>query len=775
MVMRIGERVMRQLFYIIFFGTLLFFPRGLYAIDEWRVMPIRSEAEYETDRVGGEAEQHMHSITRCQSHPEVVYLSHDCGQIWKSTDNGRHWEKPLGIGLSLPFGQSIEVDPYDPDRVFTIVSANWNWLDPNEQGLYRSVDGGQRWDHVLQPEVSFPYNSCQMDQHAIAYDILSREENQIRRWYAAFPGDRLYVSEDFGQTWQKLAALNDHVPVYQVLCHPTDSCILYLSTSQGLFKSKDQGQHLETCGNLPAGGVSSIAVNRSNPSNVYVTLMGKGLYKSVDSGNTFQLLRSFDAWRVEMNPGYPQILYLSGLSSNTIVSHDGGSTWITDMFTQPALGLERPGSSWKGRIAGQLTGIAPNPFNPNEAIAYSRATLWKTVDGGRVFFDSSMMFTGYYWGWGIPGMAFDRFDPDRLFFFNCDVGMTITKNGGDWFDVRNSKAWDWYQQGLLSWIGTYCGDVLPEPGSNVIVASVGDYWNNELMRSEDEGCTWTLLTHDAADIFFISFHPKDPNIVYAGNKISYNKGVTFERIQFGEFDAKEPTLVGMCRSVPDTIYAMDDNDRFELYRSDDRGRTWRLYSKPGWRFCRLDLKPIFAVDPADPNIIYTRDANKDLAIFDGQTWRSTGVLMLAGGTEINNFVRCIAVDSRYPRIIYAGMFAAGRDNVWRSCDKGYTWKNISYNSPRLSVDTLAVSPHTGELFRGSPAGTWVLPPPYSSQNMIYNKLIQRPVDWKFDLTDFSGLSKNWLSLDLQCLSIYNLNHDESIDILDLNEFVNFWK
>ena len=58
------------------------------AFDGWRVMPVRSEEEYRMGRPGGESEQHNHGIARSLSNPEIIYLSHDCGQIWRSMDAG---------------------------------------------------------------------------------------------------------------------------------------------------------------------------------------------------------------------------------------------------------------------------------------------------------------------------------------------------------------------------------------------------------------------------------------------------------------------------------------------------------------------------------------------------------------------------------------------------------------------------------------------------------------------------------------------------------------
>jgi hypothetical protein len=67
--------------------------------------------------------------------------------------------------------------------------------------------------------------------------------------------------------------------------------------------------------------------------------------------------------------------------------------------------------------------------------------------------------------------------------------------------------------------------------------------------------------------------------------------------------------------------------------------------------------------------------------------------------------------SRIPELIYAGMFASSISNIFRSMDGGETWQDITYNLARIG-GTLKVNPHTGELFRESLYGTWILPAPY---------------------------------------------------------------
>lgn len=679
--------------------------------DRWRVLPIRSEEEWEAGRTGGEAEQHPHSIARSLSDPARIYLSHDVGGCWRSGDSGDTWQKCLDVGLWVNKGQSIEVDPEDPLTVFFVVDNSYDWLAEGWEGLYRSEDAGDSWELVLQADTGYDSSLHRIYRHNVAFDPTSVTGAGAQRWYVAFAAGGLHRSEDGGDSWGSgpVSSLASHPVVYAVRAHPSDGQTVYVATSEGLLASNSRGAGLAPIGDLPSGDVSSLEIDPGDPRTMYATVLGDGLYRSEDGGSTFSLVRDFDAARVFMNPGHPDVLYLVGVGENTIITHDAGDTWIEDMVTHPFPGLGREGS-WKSRIAGQLSGIVPDPGDPDEAVAFSRATIWKTTDGGHSFHDSSTLFTGYAWSWWNGGAAFDRTDVDRFAFFNCDVGMVITHAGGDWFDRRNDQAWDWYSAGDISWIGAYAGDFHPTD-TGVMVASVGGYFSTKLMTTSDEGRTWLLVEgQDDERNLFIAFHPGDPDIVYAGNKISTNGGSSFSLVDFGDFGPDDPEILGMCEADPDTVYAMDDA-RNAILRSDDRAASWREYVRPGWRFRVLDSLPTFAADPADCNMVWTIDADGDLASFDGTTWTSTGVLGLAGGGDIGNFVRTAAVDPVDASVVYAGMFSSGIPCVFRSLDGGSSWEDITHNLPRTGMSAMAVNPHTRELFKGSAVGTWIFPPP----------------------------------------------------------------
>ncbi len=679
----------------------------------WRVLPIRSKEEFKKGLIGGEAEQHPHSIARCFSHPEFIYFSHDVSGAWRSTDSGITWQKTLDKGLYANKGQSIEVDPVNPCIVFLESDNAWNWLAKNYKGLYRSSDSGESWKLVLHTETNYNPEIHRIYRHNIAYDITSVNQNGAMRWYAAFPDNGLYRSDNGGLNWTTtpLSSLKNHNIVYCILTHPTDGKTVYIATDKGFYISAAKGLNLKKSGNLPFINISSIAINQKNPLILYITLRGEGLYRSIDGGITFSKIKKFDAARVFINPGHPEIIYLVGLGSNILISQDGGKSWNTNWIKStkiiPASGLGRD-SKWKSKIAGELTGIVPNPKDKSEAVAFSRATVWKTTDCGKTFKDSSTLFTGFAWSWSNSGAAFDIYNKDRFAFFNCDVGMIITHNGGMYFEQRNKDFWDWYNKNLITWLGSYTGAFQPVINSKIIVASIGVEWKTQLIQSIDEGLSWKLFDNiEEESNFFIAFNFKNPNIVYAGNKISHNSGENFTNINFGKFNYLKPSLFGMCYKYPDSVYAIDSK-RVTILRSDDACKNWRIYARPGWKFMRMDSRPTFAADPVDPDKIYTLDKYGDLAIFNGKVWKSTGILKLAGGEKVGNFVRTIALDPNINGVIYAGTNASGLSCVWKSIDGAKSWQDITYNLPRTGISTLSVNPHNSELFTGTANGTWIL-------------------------------------------------------------------
>jgi len=221
----------------------------------------------------------------------------------------------------------------------------------------------------------------------------------VKTWYAAMADNGLYRSDDGGKTWSTnpVSSLSGHKKVYQVRTHPTDSQIVYVASEHGLFISLNKGENLTRVEELPAN-VSSVNINPNHTDSIFATVPNDGLYLSTNGGSEFIKIKSHDALRLHMNPGFPEQIYLVGNNRNSTVSHNGGIEWevLPEATTFPGLGRE---TGWRRWVDRSLSGIVPNPKNKNEVVFFSRSTLFKTTDGAKTIAESATGWTGNAWSW----------------------------------------------------------------------------------------------------------------------------------------------------------------------------------------------------------------------------------------------------------------------------------------------------------------------------------------------------------------------------------------
>jgi hypothetical protein len=746
-------------------------PWASYEQPFWLQTPVRSQQDASAGLVGGEAQQWMQGMARSQSNPDIIYLAHDCGQVWRSDDNGQSWRPLPCHGLNVYGGESIEVDPVNPNVVYCTAGESSDWLLPNFQGLYRSTDGGNNWTLMLHPTVD-PVMQ-RFFQHDIAFDPASVGLGGASRWYVAFAanssgtGACLYRSDDGGNTWGSPTALTGIKSIYEIRTDLSDGNTLYLCTDQGLYVSLNRGATVTKVTALPTGIVTSFFINPQAPTNVYAVVRGTGLYRSTNGGSTYSLFYSYNADRAFMNPAFPNVMYVFPVSNsggaNMMVTTNGGTSWVKIAVTPPQ-GLGRDS---EGSFTGDFSALLPDPRSANGAVAQAQATLWRTSDSVHWSW-SSTLFTGFAADWWSDSIVFDRSNANKFTLFCDDVSMVFTTNAGQWF-TEDAVPWSWYQQGLVSWIGTYSGDWQPVAGSQIVVASAGNYFSTVLIRSTDGGNTWTIVNNQNAYNLYVRFNPANPSQVFAQDLVSNDAGATWTVIPY--LSGVSGQILGMCEAHPSTLYAVNSGDT-TIYRSDDDGGTWRVYTTPGWKFTKLDPLPTFTCDPVNPNVIYTLDNKGDLARFDGTTWTSLHVLTLAGGSAQSNFIREMAIDARHTNILYAEVAAPGLDMIYRSTDGGTTWQDISYNLPEEGGGCLAVDPLTGDVMHGSCHGTWIFPPPYASTNSIFYSVGLRGDfngDWKVNASDIDILTVALRNQSTQ--SRYDLGGDGQVGGADLDYLV----
>ena len=149
------------------------------------------------------------------SDPNVVYagmgestiradVSHGDG-VWKSTDRGRTWVH-LGLADTRHISE-IRIHPRDPDRVW--VAALGHAFGPNsERGVFRTTDGGVRWERVLYTDDRSGAADLALDTRnpAVLYASLWETHRNFWELSSGGPGSGLWKSTDGGTTWTGITA-----------------------------------------------------------------------------------------------------------------------------------------------------------------------------------------------------------------------------------------------------------------------------------------------------------------------------------------------------------------------------------------------------------------------------------------------------------------------------------------------------------------------------------------------------------------------------------------
>ena len=125
--------------------------------------------------------------------------------VYKSTDGGQSW-KNVGLRDTRQISR-IVVDPHNPDVVY--VGALGHAYGPNaERGVFKSVDGGATWTHVLDKGANVGISDLAIAA-ANPNILFAGTWNTHRPPWSTYPpvdgpGGGIYRSTDSGASWTQL-------------------------------------------------------------------------------------------------------------------------------------------------------------------------------------------------------------------------------------------------------------------------------------------------------------------------------------------------------------------------------------------------------------------------------------------------------------------------------------------------------------------------------------------------------------------------------------------
>src|SRR5215831_6634639 len=123
--------------------------------------------------------------------------------VYKSTDAGKTWQR-VGLAASEHIGQ-IVIDPRNSNVVY-IAAQGPLWSAGGERGLYKTTDGGAKWDRVLFISDDTGISDVVFDPKNpdILYASAYQRRRAVGQMIGGGPEGGIFKSTDAGRNWTKL-------------------------------------------------------------------------------------------------------------------------------------------------------------------------------------------------------------------------------------------------------------------------------------------------------------------------------------------------------------------------------------------------------------------------------------------------------------------------------------------------------------------------------------------------------------------------------------------
>ncbi len=643
---------------------------------EWKNI---SDGYFSTGSVGAvavsESDNNVVYVGMGESPVRGVMTSSGDG-VYKSVDGGDTWEH-MGLTQTMHISQ-IRIHPLNPEIVY--VSAQGSpYGETKDRGVYRSVDGGKSWEKILYVDGISGANDLAMDYTNPRVLYASFWDHQRLPWFVRSGGEGsgIWKTVDGGDTWKKVEnglpkSLMGKIGVTVSRANPKLVYAIIESVDGGLYKSEDGGESWRLINDERVLRARSwyymhIYADPSDENVVYV--LNAPMMKSIDGGKTFVNIPvpHGDNHYLWINPGNSDIMINSNDGGSNI-SFNGGESWSTQQ-NQPTAQFYRVNAD-------------------------NRFPYWVyggQQDNSTVAIKSSTFSNGISWKDWIAGVggcesAHVAFDPNNptLIYAGCYQGIITEYN----LDLDNSKD-----------IMAYPSLGLGEPSDQQkyrfnwnapILVSMHDpnviyHAANKLLKTSDRGISWEEISPDLT-------RNKKENMGPGGGPIT-NEGAGGEVYHTIYYVAESP-------HDKNVIYSGADDGL--VYITRDAGESW-LNISPELEEGMISSIEVSPHDPATVYIAFNRYKFGDFSPYVlkstdyGKSWK-----IYSEGIDVESFVRVVREDKKRKNILYAGT----ERGVYISLDGGLKWDKWQRNLPIVPITDLLV--HQNDLIAATQGrGFWI--------------------------------------------------------------------
>jgi photosystem II stability/assembly factor-like uncharacterized protein len=350
------------------------------------------------------------------------------------------------------------------------------------------------------------------------------------------------------------------------------------------------------------------------------------------------------------------------------------------------------GLSWRSigpaNMGGRITDIEGVAGNPNLVyVATASGGLWKTTNGGTTWtpiFERQGTIS-------IGNIAIDPNNPDVIWVGTGEANLRNSVSFGDGVYKSNDGGKSWVHVGLRD--SRHISRIIINPHNPEIVYvgafghAFGPNQERGVYMTTDGGKTWqkTLYIDAEHGVADMDIDPSNPNILYATmwhfvrkpwtHQSGSEKGGVFKSIDGGRTWMKLtnglPKLMGrigvkVAPSNPNVVYVIAESKEGTLYRSDDRGETFKLVSKEPSIVSRGFYYTHVQVDPTNENHIYAIASTLYVSIDGGRSFRS-----ITGRTHVD--YHALWIDPKDPKHMWHGQDGG----ISVTYDGGQTWEVVN--------------------------------------------------------------------------------------------------
>ena len=355
-------------------------------------------------------------------------------------------------------------------------------------------------------------------------------------------------------------------------------------------------------------------------------------------------------------PSQPNVFYVGQVNGGVWRSNDYGRTWTPIFDDQPTQSI--------GAIA-----VAPSDSNviyvasgeglhrPDLSVGDG---IYRSGDGGKTW-----EHRGLRDGQQIPDIIVDPRDPNRLLAAVLGHPYGANEERGIFLSADGGTTW---KKVLYKDPNTGGSQVVFDPTNpNVVYASM---WESRLGPWEDGN------QYDGA---------------HGGLYKSLDSGETWKQLTNGLPDDLQQIQVAVAASDPNRLYATVATAKhggygsgvgLGVYRSDDGGHSFSKATddpRPAMKIGGGDL-PVPAVDPKNPDVVYSASIVTTRSMDGGRTWKS--LRGAPGGDDYQN----IWINPENPDII----LLVSDQGALVSVNRGQTWSSW-YNQPTAQMYHAAVT------------------------------------------------------------------------------------